>query len=131
MKIAVATDDEVMVTGHVGRCNAFIVYTIEEDNISQKEVRENTFTNHKRQNHHEEHHQGESHAHGHGHSNLITALADCEALIFTSGGWRVVEDLKTNNIKPILTDEPIADQAALKYAKGELQSKDDNVCNHH
>ena len=131
MKIAVATDDEVMVTGHVGRCNAFIVYTIEDNSISHKEVRENTFTNHKRQNHHEEHHQGEGHAHGHGHSNLITALADFEALIFKSGGWRVVEDLKTNNINPILTDEPIADVAALKYAKGELQTKDDNVCNSH
>ena len=33
MKIAIATDDNQTVTGHVGRCNAFIFYTIEDGKI--------------------------------------------------------------------------------------------------
>jgi predicted Fe-Mo cluster-binding NifX family protein len=131
MRLAVATDDGVMVTGHVGRCNAFVIYTIENKSIINTEVRENNFTHHKQQAQKDEHHRGEGHSHGHGHSNLINALSDCEALIFTSGGWRLVEELKTNNIKPILTDEPLAELAALKYSKGELESREDNVCNHH
>lgn len=131
MKIAVATDDQVMVTGHVGRCNAFIVYTIENNAIINTEIRENNFTHHRQHKLQHSQHQGNEHSHGHGHSSLIDALSDCEALIFTSGGWRLVEELKANNIKPILTDEPLAEEAALKYYKGELQIKDENICNHH
>lgn len=131
MKIAVATNDETRIAGHVGRCNAFIVYTINDAKIIKKEVRENTFTHHKQHRHHGEHNHGEGHSHGHGHSRVIDALKDCEALIFTSGGRRIVEDLKSNNIKPILTDEPLAEQAALKYALGELEAKDENICNNH
>jgi predicted Fe-Mo cluster-binding NifX family protein len=131
MKVAVATDDGVMVTGHIGKCNAFIVYTIENGHIANTEVRENNFTHHRQRANNHEHHHSKGHSHGHGHSNLIEALSDCETLIFTSGGWRLVEELKKTSIKPILTNESLAETAALKYAKGELQTKEDNICNNH
>lgn len=130
MKIAVATNDEVKVTGHIGRCNAFIVYTVEDTEIVKKEIRKNTFTHHKQYGH-SVHHHDEGHSHGHGHARVIDALKDCEALIFKSGGWKLVDDLKQNNIAPILTDEILADDSVMKYAKGELLIKEDNVCNDH
>ena len=64
MKVAVATDDFVNVTGHVGRCNGFLVFEIEEGKIVNVENRENNFTNHKRSEHH-------SHDHGRFSRRLI------------------------------------------------------------
>jgi predicted Fe-Mo cluster-binding NifX family protein len=128
MKIAVATDNNITVTGHVGRCNAFIIYTIEESQIINKEVIENNFTHHKQD---EQKHSGEEQSQGHSHSGLLEALKDCKALIFSHGGWRLVEDLKRNNIEAVLTDEELADEAVNKYIKGELITNEENVCHHH
>ncbi len=44
MKVAVATDDFVNVTGHVGRCNGFLVYEIEDGKVINVENRENNLS---------------------------------------------------------------------------------------
>ncbi len=131
MKIAVATNDGTRVTGHLGRCKSFLVYEISGNEISGKEMRENTFTHH-RMNHdheHEHHHHGEGG--GHSHQALVDGLNDCSHVIFQSGGWRVIEDLKANNITPVLTDERLADDAVSKFISGELIIKEDNSCTAH
>ena len=128
MKIAVATNDNVKVAGHVGRCKAFIVFDIEEKKIKDKIVRINSFTNHGNHvQHNHEHHHGE----GHGHQRIIEGLGDCDVLIFNHGGWRLIEDLKANNITPILTDEIFAESAVQKYIDGTLAINEDNVCEGH
>ena len=130
MKIAVATNDNIKVAGHIGRCKAFLVFEAEDKKIINKVIRINSFTNHGRDDHdHHEQHHGEGH--GHGHQNLIEGLKDCEALIFNHGGWRLVEDLKANNIKPVLTDEVMAEDAVQKYLDGTLIINEDNVCQGH
>ena len=45
-KIAVATNDNVLVAGHVGRCKAFLIYETDGSKIISKEIRENSFTHH-------------------------------------------------------------------------------------
>ncbi len=77
------------------------------------------------------HHGEGEHNHGHNHNNLINGLKDCEVVIFNAGGWRIIEDLKANNIIPFLTEERIADEAAQKYINGELIETENNACNHH
>jgi predicted Fe-Mo cluster-binding NifX family protein len=132
MKIAVATNDNQSVAGHVGRCRAFIVFETNDSQIVKKEIRENSFTNHmQHRENDEEHHHGEGHGHGHNHHNLISGLKDCQVLIFNHGGWRLIEDLKANNIIPVLTDERLAEDAVTKYIKGELIINDQNVCQGH
>ena len=130
MKIAVATNDQVKVTGHLGRCRSFMVYETDDSKILNKELRQNTFTHHMA--HHGEEHGHHHHGEGevHSHQGLIDGLNDCSHVIFQSGGWRVIEDLKENNIIPVLTDESIADNAVLKFLKGELVTKEDNSCDH-
>ncbi len=131
MKIAVATNDEIHVTGHVGRCRMFIVYDTNNKEIISREVRENSFTHHRAEGHEEHHqHHGEN-SHNHSHANLIEGLKDCNYLIFQSGGWRVIEDLKNNGIVPFLTDEKIADEAVKKLLIGTLDEKPDNTCKSH
>ncbi len=125
-KIAVATDDYLTVTGHIGRCNGFIIYELAENKIVNREQKENKFTNHKIG----EHLHG-SHDHTHSHSRLIDALTGCSHLICASAGWRVVEDLKNNNIEVIFTDEIDADSTAIKFAEGTLPINEDGTCHTH
>ncbi len=40
-KIAVATNDQRRVTGHIGRCRSFMIYEIDGEKIIGKELREN------------------------------------------------------------------------------------------
>ena len=124
MKIAVATDDYVSVTGHIGRCNGFLVYEIAENKILNVEQRENQFTHHKLSNEH-------THSHGHSHDNLVDGLADCSHLICSSGGWRVQEDLKKAGKELVFTNEEIAEEAVLKFANGTLEINSDGACHSH
>lgn len=128
MKIAVATDDFTTVTGHIGRCNGFIIYEIENDKILNRVEKENTFTNHHHGQHQHGHHEEN---HSHAHSNLVEALKGCSHLICTAAGWRAVEDLKQNNIEIVFTDESIADVAAMKLSKGELIINEEGICRTH
>ncbi len=132
MKIAVASNNQVKVSGHLGRVKSFLIYEIENSQIIKKEVRPNTFTHHVQHNHqHEEMHQEHVHGEGaHSHAELIDALKDCSHIIFQSGGWRVIEDLKANNITPVLTDEVEADVAVEKFINGTLLQKEESGCVH-
>lgn len=126
-KIAVATNDQKRVTGHIGRCRSFMVFEIDKDKIVNKETRENQFTNHQRGGEHHHHH-GEVHS-SHGHTHLINGLKDCQYLISSGGGWRVVEDLKKNNIITLFTDVESVDGAVNLFIKGELMNEVDLTCN--
>ena len=133
MKIAVATNDNKKVDGHVGRCKAFLVFETDGTKIIDTVIRINSFTNHGKHHEHtnENHQSGEGNGHQHNHHNLINGLKDCDALIFNHGGVRLIEDLKAHNIKPILTNEEIAIDAVLKYLSGNLVISEENVCSGH
>lgn len=126
-KIAIATNNGVNVTGHIGRCRSFMIYEIDGENILNKELRENVFTHHRISDHHEHHH-GEGG--GHSHAGLIEGLKDCSYLISHGGGWRVVEDLKQNNIVTLFTDVELIENAVNQFIKGELKNDPDLVCRH-
>ena len=130
-KIAVATNDQKRVTGHIGRCRSFMVFEIADEKIINKELRENQFTNHRRGG---GHHHGEDEGHGgqghgrHGHEHLVEGLKDCKYLISTGGGWRVVEDLKKNNITTLFTNIESIEDAVDRFIKGELKNDESLVC---
>ncbi len=125
-KIAVATNDGKRVTGHIGRCRSFMIVELNGENIIHKELRENVFTHHRM--HHEHQHHGEGG--GHSHAGLINGLNDCSYIISSGGGWRIVEDLKQNNITPIFSDVETIDEALEKFIKGELKDDAGLICRH-
>ena len=128
MKIAVATDDFKTVTGHVGRCNGFLIYEVENGEILNQENRENNFTNHKKENHNSHNH---SHEHGHSHSDLVDGLTDCSHLICTSAGWRLQDDFKNANKELVFTNEEIAEEAAKNFSMGTLEVNGEGACHSH
>lgn len=131
MKIAVATDDYLNVTGHVGRCLGFLIYNVENGKIISEEIRENNFTNHGRGASHEHGHE-HNHEHGKsGHAKLAEGINDCSHLICHGAGWRLAKDLKAENIELVLTRETNAKSSAKKLENGELIIDQTLTCHSH
>lgn len=128
-KIAIATNNGIKVTGHIGRCKSFMIYDVNGKNILNKELRENVFTHHRMPNQHQEHHHYRE-VGRHSHTGLIEGLKDCSYLISHGGGWRVVEDLKMHNITTLFTNVELIEDVVNKFIKGELKNDADLVCKH-
>ncbi len=124
-KIAIATNDQKRVTGHIGKCKSFMVYEINDNKVVNKEIRENLFTNHRMMRHQ---HHGEGG--GHSHAHLIEGLKDCKYLVSSGGGWRVVEDLKQHDIITLFSDVELIEDAVNMFIKGELKDDTELICRH-
>jgi predicted Fe-Mo cluster-binding NifX family protein len=126
MKIGFSTDDFETITGHVGRCAGFKIVVVDNGKILDSEDRENTFTHNRRKH---QHHHGDNHG-DHGHKRLAEGLKDCQYLICSSAGWRLVEEMEAEGIKIIFTDEIDIESAALQFEKGDLEILEEGVCRH-
>lgn len=136
MKIAVASDNGATITGHVGKCEMFIVFEINNKDITNIEKRANSFTMHKKEGHqHHEHHGMEHQNHeqkGSGrHLGIIEGLKDCNYLFCCSGGPGLIDDLNANDIKTIFTDELNAEDAVKLFLDDKLKSDPDKQCKEH
>ena len=135
MKIAVASDDGINLTGHVGRCEMFIVFDTNEKEIVNVEKRLNSFTMHKTENHQHEHHNHEHHNHEHHgtnrHGGIIDGLKDCNYLFCCSGGPGLIDDLRTNGIQTIFTDEMEAEKAVKLFLDDKLENDPNKQCKEH
>lgn len=126
MKIALITDDEKTISQHFGRANYYVVVTIENGQIVQREMRDKL--SHK-------HFAGEEHGHSHQadtrhgfdaasqdrHAQMSESIADCEALLCRGMGAGAYESMKARGIRPIVTDVEAIEEAALAYSRGELR----------
>ncbi len=123
MKVAVISDNGNDLSQHFGRAPYYIVFTIEDGKITQRDLREKLGHNQFGGGHHEHEH---SHEHGqdaasHGkHASMAEAISDCEALICGGMGMGAYESLKRLNIKPIVTDISDAEAAVKAYVDGSL-----------
>jgi len=126
MKIAVSTNDNKNVSGHVVKCKGFIIFTVESGEIKNKEFRENIFTHHERDGG-GHHHDGKMDGR-YGYGKLASGISDCSYLICNGCGWKLVEDLKQAGIKSIMTRETNAETAAMKLEKSELEIDEDLIC---
>ncbi len=116
MRIAVASDDGINVTGHVGKCRGFLIIDVENGEILKKEIRKNSFTDHaigKNEENVHDHENGHGGGHGNndGHKRLAEGLKDCKYLISHGMGWKLVEDIKSLGIEPLVTSETNAELA--------------------
>jgi predicted Fe-Mo cluster-binding NifX family protein len=114
MKIAVASDDKKTISHHFGRAVGFIIFEIKKGEIAEKEYRENI---------------GKSTGQCHtcNHSMMINNIKDCESVISHGMGMGIYQDLQSNKIKAIVTDESIAEEAVKKYLSGKLSNRIDRL----
>lgn len=123
MKIAIITDDGKSVSQHFGRATHYLVLTIEDGKISNREMRSKLGHNQFSGESHEEHH-GENHGldeeHHDKHAQMAGSIADCEAVICGGMGMGAYQSMLRLNIKPIVTDLQNIDTIAQSYFAGQL-----------
>lgn len=108
MKIAVVTDDHKTISAHFGRAQYYVVFTVEDNKVVKKEIREKA--NHS-QFAGEHHHHGE-HGDSYGmdlqsqrrHGMMMETISDCQVLMARGMGQGAYNNLRERGIKPILTD---------------------------
>ena len=123
MKIAIITDDGKSISQHFGRATHYMVLTIEEGKIINRELREKMGHNQFSGESHEEHH-GENHgmdeAHHDRHAQMAGSIVDCEAVICGSMGMGAYQSMLRLNIKPVVTDLQDIDAIAQSYIEGKI-----------
>lgn len=158
MKITAASNNGVMLTGHIGRCSMFLIYDIQENRITGIERRDNVNYQHE---HRHEHRHSQQHEHkdnlNHGlsghenehhcchdggegkvnaarnprHENVLNTLKDCKFVICNSAGRGMINDLEENKISVILTLETDAKKAVEKFIAGDLRNDPSIKCIEH
>jgi len=123
MKIAIATDDGRTVSTHFGRARSYAVLTVEDGAIVGRELR-SKFAPHLLGDPEPEHSPGQPHgtdpASQMRHDQMAAAIADCQVLIAGGMGRGAYERFRSLGIRPIVTELPDVDAAALASAAGTL-----------
>jgi predicted Fe-Mo cluster-binding NifX family protein len=124
MKIALITDDGKTISQHFGRAQHYLVVTVENGQIVNREMRDKLGHFHFASQPHED----EKHAQPHGmdadshskHLQMSEAITDCEALLCRGMGRGAYESMKTRNIRPLVTDIASIDEAIMAYINGQI-----------
>ena len=113
MKIAVITDDGKAISQHFGRAQYYLVATVENGQITNREMRPKMGHNHFSNEPHEEEKHGQPHgtdaASHNKHLQMSEVITDCEALLCRGMGRGAYESMKYaisvrwSLILPILT----------------------------
>jgi len=124
MKIAAITDDGQTISQHFGRAAYYLVATVKDGQIVNRELREKMGHAHFANQPHPEEQPGQPHgmdAVSHNkHLQMAEAIADCEALLCRGMGMGAYESMKACNIRPVVTDIAAIDEAVMAYVRGEI-----------
>jgi predicted Fe-Mo cluster-binding NifX family protein len=124
MKIAAITEDGTSISQHFGRAPLYVVVTVEDGKITNRETRNkaghHTFAAHSDA----PLAPGERHGYDAGsqvrHASMAETIADCQVLIAGGMGWGAYESLKSHGIEPVVTDIESIDEAVKLYLEGKL-----------
>jgi transcriptional regulator with XRE-family HTH domain/predicted Fe-Mo cluster-binding NifX family protein len=124
MKIAAITDDGKTISQHFGRAPYYLVLTIEEGKIVDREMRNKMGHNQFAEQPHAEAANGAGHgmdAQSHDkHVSMAEAISDCKALLCGGMGMGAYESMRRLNIQPVVTDISDIELAAQAFIDGKL-----------
>jgi predicted Fe-Mo cluster-binding NifX family protein len=134
MKIAVITDDEQSISQHFGRAPYYLVVTIEDRKVVQRERRDKLGHAHfANEPHAPEAHEADPRGHGFDpaaqdrHVRMAAAIADCEVLLCRGMGAGAYESMQQAGIRPIVTDIADIDEAVQAYLDGRIVDRVDRL----
>jgi predicted Fe-Mo cluster-binding NifX family protein len=124
MKVAVITEDGQTISQHFGRAPYYLVFTVEDNEIIGKELRNKVGHPQFAQ----EDHPSDSDPRGHGfgahseakHARMIEAIHDCEAVIVRGMGHGAYLAMEQAHIRPFVTELADAEAAVKAYIGGTL-----------
>ena len=124
MKIAVITEDGKTISQHFGRAPYYLVLTIEDGKVTDREMREKPSHSHFAHHAHGDEPEGKEHgihddAHKK-HESMAEVISDCAAILCGGMGMGAYQSMRSLNIKPVVTDISDIDAAAQAYIDGKL-----------
>ncbi len=123
MKIALITEDGTSISRHFGRAPYYVVLTVENGQIVNREMRDKLNHSHFGNEHHE-HQSGQRHGFApeeqDRHARMAQPITDCEAVLCGGMGAGAYQSLQAAGIRPIVTDLHSIDEAARAYIEGKL-----------
>ncbi len=123
MKIAVITDDGNTVSQHFGRAPYYLVVTVENKQIVDRQLRNKLGHAHLANEPHSEQ-PGQPHGFGpeahNRHVQMAQAIADCEALVCGGMGAGAYQSMLNQGIRPIVTDLVSIEDAVAAYVDGRI-----------
>jgi len=129
MKIAAITDDGKTISRHFGRAGYYLVLTVEEGQIIERELREKLGHGHFHKQAHQPTAPGQPHGMGasshNKHVQMSQAISDCEALLCGGMGMGAYQSMMALNIKPVVTEFDDIEQAVMAYVEGEIVDRTD------
>ncbi len=124
MKIAVITDDGKTISQHFGRAPYYLVLTIEEGKVVNREMRNKLGHGQFGAEPHSEAAPGAGHgtdsASHNKHVSMAEAIADCKALLCGGMGMGAYDSMRRLNIQPVVTDLSDIDAAVQAFIDGKL-----------
>jgi predicted Fe-Mo cluster-binding NifX family protein len=124
MKIAAITDDGNTISQHFGRAPYYLVATVENGEIVNRELRNKLGHAQFADQPHSREIPGQPHgmdsASHNKHVQMAETIADCEALLCRGMGTGAYESMKALNIRPVVTDIVNIDEAILAYVNGQI-----------
>ncbi|RUA15364.1 MAG: hypothetical protein DSY55_06475 [Clostridia bacterium] len=135
-RIAIPTDDGKTISRHFGQARAFLIVTLENGEIADRELREMPDvgdTNH----HHHDHHHNHDHEHARGmggnpaHMAKFDYIRDCQFLIGGGMGQPAVQRLNNMGIQVALTDHKDIADLLQEIKSGQVKHNPRRIHAHH
>jgi predicted Fe-Mo cluster-binding NifX family protein len=124
MKIAVITEDGTTVSQHFGRAPYYMVVTVENGKVVNREQRDKAGHHTFGGAHEAPPAPGERHgfdaAARDRHATMADTISDCQVLVAGGMGWGAQVSMKERGIETIVTDVENIDQAVKLYIGGNL-----------
>ncbi len=131
IKVAAITDDGAIISQHFGRAQFYLVATVENGQIVNRELRSKLGHAHFVSLPHPEEQPGQPHgmdpASHNKHLQMAEAIADCEALLCRGMGMGAYESMKVRGIRPVVTDIAAIDEAVMAYIEGIIVDQIDKL----
>lgn len=122
--IAVVTDDGINVSQHFGRAKFFEVIYIENGIIVKKERRDkpghHSFAHKESHEHQQSEHRGFGNGSHNKHIKMADVINECDYIITRGMGAGAFQSMTQLNIKPIVTDIKMIDDAVQKLIDGTI-----------
>jgi tRNA-Thr(GGU) m(6)t(6)A37 methyltransferase TsaA len=126
VKIAVITEDGQTISQHFGRAPHYLVFTVEDNKIVGKELRDKAGHRQFADEDHQHASRNDPRGHGFGahseskHARMIESIQDCEAVIVRGMGRGAYYAMEHANIRPFVTEIADAENAVKAYIDGTL-----------
>jgi len=129
MKIAAITDDGRTISQHFGRAPYYLVATVENGAIVNREMRDKLGHAHFANEPHEGDQPGQPHGFGpaaqNRHVQMAEAIADCQALLCGGMGAGAYQSMVQRGIQPVVTEIASIDEAVTAYVEGKIVDRTD------